>query len=36
MSEFGKDFIPSNIEKSRKAKGNTYGTILPIIAKFSN
>ena len=35
MPELDKDFIASNIESADKAKGNKYGTILPITANFS-
>ena len=35
MPELDKDFIASNIEFADKAKGNKYGTILPITANFS-
>ena len=36
MPELDKDFVASNIEFADKAKGNKYGTILPIIANFSD
>ena len=36
MAQLDKDFIISKIERAHRAKGNNYGTILPVIAKFSN
>ena len=36
MSELDKDFIISKIERADRAKGNKYGTILPVTAKFSD
>ena len=35
MPELDKDFIISKIERAHRAKGSNYGTILPVIAKFS-
>ena len=34
MPELNKDFIISKIDRAHRAKGNNYGTILPVIAKF--
>ena len=34
MPDLNKDFIISKIERAHRAKGNNYGTILPVIAKF--
>ena len=34
MPELDKGFIVSKIERAHRAKGNSYGTILPVIAKF--
>ena len=36
MPELDKDYIISKIERAHRAKGNNYGTILPVIAKFSD
>ena len=36
MPELDKDFIISKIERVHRAKGNNYGTILPVNAKFSD
>ena len=36
MPELDKDFIITKIEKAHRAKRNKYGTILPVIAKFSD
>ena len=36
MPELDKDFIISKIERVHRAKGNNYGIILPVIAKFSD
>ena len=36
MPELNKDFITSEIERAHRAKINNYGTILPVIAKFSD
>ena len=34
MPELDKDYIISKIERAHRGKGNNYGTILPLIAKF--
>ena len=34
IPELDKDYIISKIERAHKAKGNNYGNILPVIAKF--
>ena len=36
MPELDKDFITSKIERAHRVKRNNYGTILPVIAKFSD
>ena len=36
MPELYKDYIISKIERVHRAKDNNYGTILPVIAKFSD
>ena len=36
MAQLDKDFIISKIERAHRTKGNNYGTILPVIAKFSD
>ena len=36
MPRLDRDFIISKIERAHSAKGNIYGTILPVIAKFSD
>ena len=36
MPELDKDYIISKIERAHRAKGNNYGTILQVIAKFSD
>ena len=36
MPEFDRDFIISKIERAHRAKGNNYGTILSVIATFSD
>ena len=36
MPELDKDFITRKIERVHRAKRNNYGTILPVIAKFSD
>ena len=36
MPELDEDFITSKNEKAYRAKGNDYGTIFPVIAKFSD
>ena len=36
MQELDKDFINSKIERVHRAKRNNYGTILPVIGKFSD
>ena len=36
MPELDKDYIISKIQRAHRAKGNNYGTILPVIAKFSD
>ena len=36
MPELDKDFITSKIERADKVKRNNYGTILPVIVKFSD
>ena len=36
MPESDKDFITSKTERAHRAKGNKYGTILPIIAKVAD
>ena len=36
MPEFDKDFITSKTERAHRAKRNNHGTILPVIAKFSD
>ena len=36
MPELDKDFVTSKIERAHRAKRNNYGSILPVIAKFSN
>ena len=36
MPELVEDFITSKIERVYRAKGNNYGTIFPIIARFSD
>ena len=36
MPELDKGFITSKIERVHSVKGNEYGAILPIIAKFSD
>ena len=36
MPELDKDFIIRKIERAHRAKGNNYGTILQVIAKFSD
>ena len=36
VPELDKDFIISKIERAHRSKGNNYGTILPVIAKFSD
>ena len=36
MAQLDKDFIISKIKRAHRAKGNNYGTILPVIAKFSD
>ena len=36
MPELDKDFIISKIGRAHRVKGNKYGTILPVIAKFSD
>ena len=35
IPELDKDFIPSKIERAHRAERDNYGTILPVIAKFS-
>ena len=34
MPQLDKDYIISKIKRAYRAKGNNYGTILPVIAKF--
>ena len=36
ISELDKDYIISKIKRAHKAKGNNYGTILPVTSKFSD
>ena len=36
MPELDKDFIINKIERAHRAKGNNYGTSLPVITKFSD
>ena len=36
MPELDKDFIIRKSERPHRVKGNNYGTILPVIAKFSD
>ena len=36
ISELDKDYIISKIKRVHRAKGSNYGTILPVIAKFSD
>ena len=36
MSELDKDYIISKIERARRAVGNNYVIILPVVAKFSD
>ena len=36
MPELDKEFIINKIERAHRAKRNNYGTILPVIAKFSD
>ena len=36
MPELDEDYIISKIERAHRAKGNKYGTILPVIAQFSD
>ena len=36
MPELDRDFIISKIERAHRAKGNNYGSILSVIAKFSD
>ena len=36
MPELDKDFITKKIESAHRVKGTKYGTILPVVAKFSD
>ena len=36
LPELDKDFTTTKIERAHRAKGSIYGTILPVIAKFSD
>ena len=36
MPELDKDFVTSKIERAHRVKRNNYGSILPVIAKFSD
>ena len=36
MPELDKAYIISRTERAHRAKGNNYGTILPVFAKFSD
>ena len=36
MPELDKEYIISKIERAHRVNSNNYGTILPVIAKFSD